>query len=104
MAVVGTVEGTPPMLTFGADGIVSGNAGCNQFSGGYSVDGNTVAAGPLMGTMMACEEPISAQEIAVMTALQNAATWSVSGDTAELRGGDDDQIQLTLRSMAASAY
>lgn len=104
MDVVSAVEGTTPMLTFGADGIVSGNAGCNQFSGGFSVDGNTIAAGPLMGTMMACEDPIMVQEIAIMTALQNAATWSISGDTAELRGGADDQIQLTLQSMAASAF
>ena len=103
MAVVGIVEGTTPTLTFGADGIVSGNAGCNQFSGGYSTDGNTIAAGPLMGTMMACEDPINAQETAVMAALDAATSWSISGDTAELRTADD-QIALTLQSMAASAY
>lgn len=68
------------------------------------MDGDTIAAGPLMSTMMSCGEEIDAHEWAIRTALENAATWSISGDTAELRGGDDDQIQLTLQSMAATAF
>jgi heat shock protein HslJ len=102
-AVVSPVEGTPTVITFGADGTVSGNVGCNQFSGGYSVDGNTIAIGPLLSTMMACEEPIMAQEIAVIAALDTATTWSISGDTAELRG-PDDAIHLTLQSLAMAPF
>lgn len=33
---------------------MSGSAGCNRFSGSYSVDGGTLKAGPLMATEMAC--------------------------------------------------
>ncbi|MBE1527787.1 heat shock protein HslJ [Sphingopyxis sp. OAS728] len=33
---------------------MSGSAGCNRFSGTYSVDGRTLKAGPLMATEMAC--------------------------------------------------
>lgn len=33
---------------------MSGSAGCNRFSGTYSVDGGTLKAGPLMATEMAC--------------------------------------------------
>jgi len=33
---------------------LSGSAGCNRFSGTYSVDGETLKAGPLMATEMAC--------------------------------------------------
>lgn len=33
---------------------MSGSAGCNRFSGGYTVDGTMLTAGPLMATEMAC--------------------------------------------------
>lgn len=33
---------------------LSGSAGCNRFSGSYSVNGGTLKAGPLMATEMAC--------------------------------------------------
>lgn len=102
-AVVSVAEGTSPVVTFGADGIVSGNAGCNQFSGGYSVDGSTIAIGPLLSTMMACEEPIGSQEAAIIVALDTATEWSITGDTAELRG-PGDALHLTLQSMAMTPF
>lgn len=50
---------------------VSGNAGCNGFSGGWTLDGSTLAIGPLMSTKMACEPAeVMAREAAVMAALE----------------------------------
>lgn len=97
-AVTSPIVDTTAVLTFGPDGIVSGTAGCNQFSGGYGIEGNDITIGPLMSTMMACEDALMEQEAAVMRALEGAATWSVSGETAELRS-EEDTIQVTLASI-----
>ncbi len=102
-AVTSPIVGTQVVVTFGPDGIVSGTAGCNQFSGGYGVEGSNITIGPLMSTMMACADDVMAQEAAVMAALEGAATWSVSGSTAEIRGATD-MIQVTLSSLSATPF
>lgn len=102
-AVTSPLVDTHPVITFGPDGILSGTAGCNQFSGGYGVEGSDITIGPLMSTMMACEEELMTQEAAIMVALEGAATWSVTGSTAELRGAED-AIQVTLASLAATPF
>lgn len=102
-AVTSPIVGTQPTITFGPDGVVSGTAGCNQFSGGYGIEGHDITIGPLMSTMMACEDALMEQEAAVMRALEGAATWSVSGETAELRG-EEDTIQVTLASVRPSPF
>ncbi len=102
-AVTSPIVGTEPVVTFGPDGIVSGTGGCNQFSGGYGVEGDTITIGPLMSTMMACDEELMAQESAIMQALEGATTWSVSGSTAHLRGAGDT-LQVTLASIAATPF
>ncbi|MDP1557025.1 MAG: META domain-containing protein, partial [Hyphomonas sp.] len=45
---------TPPTISFGKDGRVSGFGGCNRFSGGYTQTGAKVSFTPIMMTMMAC--------------------------------------------------
>ncbi|MFN8520460.1 MAG: META domain-containing protein [Chloroflexota bacterium] len=102
-AVTSPLVGTQPILTFGSDGTVSGTAGCNQFSGGYGVEGSDITIGPLMSTMMACADDLMTQEAALMQALEGAATWSVSGTTAELRGAADT-LQVTLSSLSATPF
>jgi heat shock protein HslJ len=102
-AVTSPLVDTQVLVTFGPDGIVTGTAGCNRFSGGYGVEGNDITIGPMMSTMMACPDDLMAQESAVIAALEGAATWSVSGSTAELRGAADT-IQVTLASLAATPF
>jgi heat shock protein HslJ len=102
-AVTSPIADTPVIITFGPDGIVSGTAGCNQFSGGYGVEGRDITIGPLMSTKMACADDLMAQEAAVIAALEGAATWSVTGSTAELRG-DTDTLQVTLVSLAGTPF
>lgn len=102
-AVTSPIVGTTPVITFGPDGIVSGTAGCNLFSGGFGIEGNNITIGPLMSTMMACADDLMTQEAAVMQALEGAATWSVSGTTAELRG-ETDTIQVTLSNVTPTTF
>jgi heat shock protein HslJ len=89
-AVVGIIEGTELTATFEEDGTVFGSGGCNNFSGGYTVDGDQIAIGPLAMTMMFCAEPegVMEQEMAFGAALESAATFSIQGDQLELRTAD----------------
>ncbi len=102
-AVVSPLVDTQPVVTFGPDGIVSGSGGCNLFSGGYGIEGSDITIGPLMTTLMACADDLMAQDAALTAALEGAATWSVSGTTAELRGATDT-LQVTLSSLAATPF
>ncbi len=56
-------SGSSITLRFSADdGRVSGNASCNRFNGGFSVDGENLRFARMVSTMMACPEPLMAQE------------------------------------------
>jgi heat shock protein HslJ len=68
-AVVSPIQGTELTATFTGDQ-VSGSAGCNQYNGSYTLDGDTVTIGPLATTRMACEPDVMDQETAFLTALQ----------------------------------
>ncbi len=89
-AVTGVISGTLLTATFQEDGAVFGSAGCNNYTGGYTVDGDLIAIGPLAMTMMMCMDPegVMEQEMAFGAALQSAATFSIQGDQLELRTAD----------------
>ena len=75
---------TPPQLAF-AEGRVSGNAGCNSFSGGYTLDGGRLTIDPRMAmTMMACEESLMTVEQAITAHLAAVAGYRQDGRTLEL--------------------
>jgi heat shock protein HslJ len=99
-AVVGVIEGTELTVLFGDNGELSGSAGCNQFVGGYTVDGNTIEIGQLGSTMRFCAEPegIMEQEQAFLAALQSAATFRIEADQLEMRtAGDAIAVMATRR-------
>ncbi|WP_022823558.1 META domain-containing protein [Hymenobacter norwichensis] len=62
-----------------------GNGGCNRFRGSFEqpADGQ-LKFGPLMSTKMAC--PDLQTESGLMSALQAARTYQISGDTLRLFG------------------
>ncbi len=90
---------TPPnsSLTadFAPDGTVSGNGGCNSFHGGYSYTADTIAIGPLMSTVMACDEATNTLEQQYLTALQNATVWAILNGSLELRD-DSGALQVSF--------
>ncbi|PWB55222.1 MAG: hypothetical protein C3F13_04730 [Anaerolineales bacterium] len=90
-AVTGPLQGTTLTADFGKDGTLSGNSGCNTFSGGYKVNGNQITIGPLASTMMACSDPagVMDQEAQYLAALQSAATYQIEGNVLQLRTKDD---------------
>ena len=90
------VAGTDITVSFAGDGMVSGSAGCNNFSGSYSVDGARVEIGPLAATRKMCaQEGVMEQESQFLAAMQNARTWEIRGDRLEMRN-DEGALQVNL--------
>jgi heat shock protein HslJ len=100
-AVVSLLTGTDISLNFGTDGQVSGNAGCNTYSGGFQADGKALKVGPLVSTQRACDTPagVMEQEQQYLAALQNASTVEIAGDTLTIRdaGGAMQVLAAAVR-------
>jgi heat shock protein HslJ len=58
------------------NGQISGNVGCNSFGGEYEVKGDTVVFGPIVSTLMYCEES-STQEQGVLAVFANGVDLSI---------------------------
>lgn len=75
-----------PTLEFGADGTISGFAGCNTFQGTYTVAGSGLTFGPLASTRIGCQRPASAVEAEYLTALSGVAGWTLADGALQLEG------------------
>lgn len=78
-AVVGALGGTEVTAIFGADGNLTGTAGCNNYRAGFQLDGNKIDIGPAATTRMFCAEPegVMDQEAEYLRAIENAATYKI---------------------------
>lgn len=74
------IAGTEPMLAFAEGGKLSGAASCNRFFGDYTLTGEGLAIGALGASMMACEDPVMAQERALTEILEGVANFAIAGD------------------------
>lgn len=83
-------------------GKVSGNSGCNTFTGTYTLDGEKITISQLATTMMACGDIQMALETAFTTAMSKVATWSISGDTLELKTAEG-KVGLKFAAVEAPA-
>ena len=86
-AVVSLLIDSEITLNFGADARVSGNAGCNDYTGGYNSAGDKLQVGPLATTFKLCHKPDSVmdQEAKYLIALQNSATYEIAGNRLTIR-------------------
>jgi heat shock protein HslJ len=96
--VASLVEGTVVTAEFGTDGRVAGSGGCNRFSGGYTLEGDSLAIGPVASTRMACLEPegVGQQESAYFAALARVSSWSFREERLQLRAADG-ALQVEFR-------
>ena len=81
----------PATLTM-VDGQATGNTGCNNYFGSYTLDGDSLTFGPMGATMMACPEPQSAQEQAYLAGLANVASYVVVGNQLHFLNADGEII------------
>jgi heat shock protein HslJ len=82
-----------PTLTLD-DGTASGFGGCNTFTGGYELDGDSITIGPLAATLMACEDDKSAAEAAYLPALEAADAWAIEDGELVLSSGGEESLRF----------
>jgi heat shock protein HslJ len=89
-AVVSVALGTTLTADFGADGMLTGSAGCNTYTASYKTDGKRISIGPAATTRMMCAEPpnVMEQEAQYLQALSTAATYRIDGSKMEFRTAD----------------
>lgn len=87
---------------FAEDFTVGGNAGCNDFSGPYTVDGDAIVIGPLAATRKFCEQDVMDVENAFLNGLEQVSTMAISGQTLTL-SSSDGSVQLVLTAGGGSA-
>ena len=73
---------------------LSGSAGCNQYFGNYTLDNETLKAGPMGSTMMYCTEEIMKQEQRFLALFEAGIKISKNNDLLILRSVNN---QLTFK-------
>lgn len=81
-AVSSVITGTVVTLKFTDDGNVTGNAGCNHYGGGYTLDDEKISISSLFTTLMYCGEPegLMEQEARYLKSLGEVASYQIKGD------------------------
>lgn len=78
--------GQPVTLTLqSSDNRVSGSAGCNRYSGPYTLAGDELTFGPAMSTKMACEQGMDV-EMAFLSMLTNVTGYQATDSSLTLVG------------------
>jgi len=100
--VVSTVAGTQLSMVFGDDGRVSGDTGCNLFSGPYTLSGSSISFGPLATTRRAClSDEANQQEQQFLAALHATTTYELVGDRLTFRDGNAATQLVAVRPSVA---
>ena len=85
-AEVTTAEGRrePNLILREGDPRFTATVGCNQISGGYTLDEDKLTFGAAATTMMACAPPLDDWERRLGDGLARTAAWRIDGQTLEL--------------------
>lgn len=74
-----------PTLTFGTDGRLTGNTGCNSASAAYTATGDQLSIDALITTRRACVDPAGNQlESAYVRAVEAARSYRIAGGELQL--------------------
>jgi len=87
-------------VTFGGNGELRGNGGCNGFFGSYETNGTALAIGALGATKMMCEAEVMAGEDALLGILARTTAYERDGTTLVLRDGDGAVIARLVQTDA----
>jgi heat shock protein HslJ len=95
---VAVAKDRPTSLQF--DGArLSGSAGCNRFSGGYSAADGTLTTGPLMATEMACPGPGMTQEAAFFQLMAAPVSVTFADDGTLILTGSAGRTAVLRRAI-----
>jgi len=90
-------DGQELNIDFGSDGRVSGNSGCNRFSGAYRQSGDRVEIDSLGSTLIGCDGATTLLESAVVSALSVNGTISRVDDSIAVLSSSEASLQLQRR-------
>ena len=91
--------GVTMQVTFGPDGKISGNGGCNRFFGGYIVSGSHIKIGPLASTRKGCPGLIRV-ETAFFATLEAARSFEQTDTTLILFDAAGTKLAQFIRTQA----
>jgi heat shock protein HslJ len=101
-AVSSVPAGVGAAISFFADGHLEGFGGCNDFSGSYTLKGDTITFGPMMSQLKACPDPAGTFEQQFLTALAASTKWAVANGKLDLR--DDSGAQQVAADTAIGGH
>ena len=90
----GLADLTQPVTVQFEAGRAQGFSGCNRFTGGYQLEGDSLTLGPIAGTMMACPEPGMSVENAFRQAFAGAFQYSIDGDLLQVASSSGESLQF----------
>ncbi|MEI2299290.1 META domain-containing protein [Ensifer sp. MJa1] len=98
----GVIDNLQSTLEIREDGTYGGMAGCNHFTGTFSLSGKKITFGPAATTRKMCVPAVMEQERKFLDALRSELTWAVEG-TKLILAKPGGAAAMKLASMAASA-
>lgn len=94
------LKDSPPHLSLGQAGEVTGTTGCNRFFGSYELTGEGLTLGRIGSTMMACPDAVMMQERRIFEALEAVRRFDLDETGAlMLIGGPEDAVLLKARRL-----
>ena len=102
--MIPVLDGTTVTAIFNADGNVGGNAGCNSYGAGYTVDGANLTIEPAIRTEMYCNEPpgLMAQEDRYLALLADVASYRIENDRLILADSEGTDLLVFEKAVPKS--
>jgi heat shock protein HslJ len=100
--LVPPVTGSEISLLFGSEDVLSGVAGCNDYSASYEMDATALTIAPPVATRKTCDEPagVMEQEAAYLAALGTTAAFTIQGEQLTLH---DRRGAVAVSAVAATS-
>lgn len=99
-AVVSPLTDTALTVRF-EGGKLTGDAGCNRFSGTYERDGARLSVGAAMATTRkSCPDEIMQQEREFLAAIQSAVRWAIDVGMLDMHRADGERVLTASRPPA----
>lgn len=101
-AISSVIAGTKVTVMFADDGKIGGNAGCNLYGGGYTLNGTNLSVSSLFSTLMYCGEPEGTmeQEARYLGLLESVTGYRIDADQLDLFD-EEGRTLLTYRAEGA---
>lgn len=92
----GVIDNLQSTIEIARDGTITGNGGCNGFSGKAIITAGEIKCGPLAATKMACAPAVMDQETRLLGALADARRWMIDEKRGKLILFDGGNREILL--------